>query len=261
LPDVLTGYKWELYNLIEDYSQYNDLAAKRPDKLAELKKVFTQEATKYQVFPLDNRAFVRMLTPRPSATAGQNVFTYSGEISGISPGTAPPFLGRSFTITADIEVPQGGAEGMLVANGGETNGYGLYLLKGKPVFTYNFLGLERVRWEGPVALTSGKHSLMFDFKYDGPGMAKGGTGILSVDGKEVARKSIPHTIPALMTIDESFDVGVDTRTSVEDNDYQPPFRFTGKLDKLTIRLFPPKMTAGQEKHLKQATQEARNAAQ
>jgi arylsulfatase len=93
LPDVLTGYKWELYNLTDDYSQYNDLSAKRPDKLAELQKVFTQEANKYQVFPLDNRAFVRMLSPRPSATAGQNVFTYSGEISGISPGTAPPFMG------------------------------------------------------------------------------------------------------------------------------------------------------------------------
>ncbi len=95
--------------------------------------------------------------------------------------------------------------------------------------------LERFRWEGPQALTPGKHTIVFDFKYDGPGMAKGGTGVLSVDGKEVAKKTIPHTIPALMTIDESFDVGVDTRTGVDDKDYQPPFRFTGKLDKLTIK--------------------------
>ena len=88
---------------------------------------------------------------------------------------------------------------------------------------------------------------MFDFKYDGPGMGKGGTGVLSVDGKEVAKKTIPHTIPALVTIDESFDVGVDTRTGVDDKDYQPPFRFTGKLDKLTIKLGPNQMPAEDEK--------------
>jgi hypothetical protein len=98
-------------------------------------------------------------------------------------------------------------------------------------------------------------------KYDGPGMAKGGTGVLSVDGKEVDTKQIPHTIPAIMTIDESFDVGVDTRTSVDDNDYQPPFRFTGKLDKLTIKLVPPKRTAEEEKLLQQRTQDAKKAAQ
>ena len=98
--------------------------------------------------------------------------------------------------------------------------------------------LERFRWEGTQALTPGKHTIVFDFKYDGPGMAKGGTGVLSVDGKEVASKTIPHTVPALMTIDETFDVGVDTRTGVDDKDYQPPFRFTGKLDKLTIKLEP-----------------------
>ena len=243
LPDVLTGYNWELYNLIEDYSQYNDLAANRPDKLAELKKVFTQEATKYQVFPLDNRAFVRMLTPRPSATAGQNVFTYSGEISGISPGTAPPFLGRSFTITADIEVPQGGAEGMLVADGGETNGYGLYLLKGKPVFTYNLLGIERFRWEAAQALAPGKHAVVFDFTYDGPGVAKGGTGVLKVDGAEVATRTIPRTIAFTMPFDETFDVGVDTRTGVNDADYHVPFRFTGTIDRLTFKHGPEQFTA------------------
>ena len=136
---------------------------------------------------------------------------------------------------------------MLVTEGGRFGGYGLYLLKGKPVFTYNFLALERFRWEGTQALTPGKHTIVFDFKYDGPGMAKGGTGVLSVDGKEVAKKSIPHTIPALLTLDESFDVGVDTRTGVDDKDYQVPFRFTGKLDKLTIKLGPDQMMAADDK--------------
>jgi hypothetical protein len=150
---------------------------------------------------------------------------------------------------------------MLNTLGGRFGGYGLYLLKGKPVFTYNLLALERFRWEGSQALAPGKHTIVFDFKYDGPGMAKGGTGVLSVDGKEVARKTIPHTIPALMTIDESFDVGVDTRTGVDDKDYHSPFRFTGKLDKLTIKLSPAGMTAEDDKRLQRETQEARTAAQ
>ena len=145
---------------------------------------------------------------------------------------------KSYTITAEVEVPQGGGEGMLVTLGGRFGGYGFYLLKGKPVFLYNFLDLERFRWEGQEALTPGKHTIVFDFTYDGPGFGKGGTGVLKVDGKEVASKKIPHTIPFLMTIDETFDVGVDTRTPVDDKDYQVPFRFTGKLDKLTVKLKP-----------------------
>jgi hypothetical protein len=156
-------------------------------------------------------------------------------------------LSRSFSITAEVEIPKGGAEGMLNTLGGRFGGYGLYLVKGKPIFTYNLLALEKFRWEGPQALTPGKHTILFDFKYDGPGLAKGGTGVLSVDGKEVASKTVPHTIPALMTIDESFDVGVDTRTGVDDKDYKLPFRFTGKLDKLTIKLGPSQMMAEDQK--------------
>ena len=111
-------------------------------------------------------------------------------------------LSKSYSIAAEVEIPQGGAEGMLNTLGGRFGGYGLYLLKGKPVSPTTCSALERFRWEGRQALTPGKHTILFDFKYDGPGMAKGGTGVLSVDGKEVDRKTIPHTIPALMTIDE-----------------------------------------------------------
>ena len=256
----LNDYKWELYNIAEDYSQNNDLAAKHPEKLRELQKLFTSEAKKYDVLPLDNAILARILAPRPSATAGRTEFTYTKEVSGLPEGNAPNIVGKSFSIRADVDIPADGAEGVLNTSGGRFGGYGLYLLKSKPVFTYNFLALERVRWEGTEALTPGKHTLLFDFKYDGPGMAKGGTGVLFVDGKEVARKTMPHTIPALMTIDETFDVGVDTRTSVDDKDYQPPFRFTGKLEKLTIKLIPPKMTAQQEKLLQEKTQQAKNAA-
>ena len=247
LPDVVTGYKWELYHLTEDYSQAKDLASKNPAKLRELQQLFAQEAKKYNVYPLDNRAFARSLRPRPSATAGQTEFTYRGELSGTSPGTAPPLLGRSFTITADIDVPQDGAEGMLVTQGGETNGYGLYLLKGKPVFTYNLLDMRRFRWEAPQALEPGKHTVVFDFTYDGPGMAKGGTGVLKVDGVEVATQKIPHTIAFIMPFDETFDVGVDTRTGVDDADYRVPFRFTGTINKLTIKPGPEQYTPADHK--------------
>jgi arylsulfatase A-like enzyme len=247
MPDVLTGYKWELYNIADDFSETNDLAAKNPDKLKELQGLFMDEARKYQVLPLDNSILERILAPRPSAVAGRTEFIYSSEVSGLPDGNVPNVLSRSYSITAEVEIPKGGAEGMLNTLGGRFGGYGLYLVKGKPVFTYNLLALEKFRWEGPQALTPGKHTILFDFKYDGPGMAKGGTGVLSVDGKEVANKKIPHTIPAIMTIDESFDVGVDTRTGVDDKDYKLPFRFTGKLDKLTIKLGPSQLMAEDQK--------------
>ena len=255
---AVADYKWELYNLAEDYSQNNDLAAKLPDKLKELQAVFLEEAKKYDVFPLDNSQFARAITPRPSATAGQTKFTYSGEMPGIPIGNAPNILTKSYTITAEVEVPEGGGDGMIVTEGGRFGGYGLYVLKGKPVFTYNFVDLERFRWEGPDALAPGKRTLVFDFTYDGPGIAKGGAGVLKVDGKEVANQKIPHTIAFLMPADETFDVGVDTRTGVDDRDYQVPFRFTGKLDKLTIKLGPPQLAAADHKVIQEAVAKAKD---
>jgi arylsulfatase A-like enzyme len=259
MPDVLTGYKWELYNITKDYSQNNDVAAQNPEKLKELQDLFMVEAKKHQVLPLDNSILERLLTPRPNATAGRTEFTYAGELSGLPDGSAPNTLSRSYSITAEVEIPQGGGDGMLNTLGGRFGGYALYVLKGKPVFTYNLLGLERFRWEGKDALSPGKHTIVFDFDYDGPGMAKGGAGVLSVDGKEVDSKTIPHTIPALMTIDETFDIGVDTRTGVDDKDYQSPFKFNGKIIKLTIKLEEPTRTA--QHRLDLETTQARIAVQ
>ena len=241
---MVNGYQWELYNLTEDYSQFNDLAAKRPDKLRELQELFMVEAAKYNVFPLDNSVLSRVLTPRPSATAGRTVFTYAGEMAGLPMSDAPSILNRSYTITAEVEVPQGGGEGMLVTLGGRFGGYGLYLLKGKPVFTYNLVDLERLRWEGADALTPGKHTIVFDFKSEGPGLGKGGTGVLYVDSKEVARNSLEHTTPITFPEDESFDIGQDTRTGVAliEYRYDPPFKFTGKINKLTFKLEPEQDT-------------------
>ena len=198
LPEVVNGYQWELYHIADDYSENNDLAAKFPEKLRDLQELFFVEATKYNVFPLDNSTLPRLITPRPSATAGRTLFTYSGEMAGLPVGNAPSLLNKSYTITAEVEISQAGAEGMLVTMGGRFGGYGLYLLKGKPVFTYNLLGLQRYRWEGATALTPGNHTIVFDFKYDGPGPGKGGTGVLSVDGTAVATQTIPHTIPFIM---------------------------------------------------------------
>ncbi|HTF71327.1 MAG TPA: arylsulfatase [Edaphobacter sp.] len=254
LPEVVNGYQWELYHVADDYSENNDLAAQFPEKLRDLRELFIVEATKYNVFPLDNSVLTRLVTPKPSATAGRTLFTYSGEISGLPVGNAPSILNKSYTITAEVEIPQGGAEGMLATMGGRFGGYGLYVLKGKPVFTYNLVDLKRFRWEGATALAPGKHTVVFDFKYDGPGSGKGGTGVLSVDGKQVATQTIPHTIPFLMSIDETFDVGVDTRTSVDDNDYQVPFRFTGRLGKLTYKLGPEELMP--EDHKAKAEAEA-----
>jgi arylsulfatase A-like enzyme len=253
----LNNYNWELYNIAEDYSENNDLAAQMPDKLKEMQGLFMTEAAKYQVFTLDNTGFARLLTPRPSAVAGQTVFTYTGENAGIPVGNAPSILDRDYTITADVTIPEGGAEGMIVTLGGRFGGYGLYLLHGKPVFDYNMLALEHFRWEGGVggmvgddlfgkALPPGRHIIMFDFKYDGPGPGKGGTGVLSVDGRELARKTIKHTIQLLMSIDETFDVGVDTRTPVDDS-YELPFRFTGNINKLTFNLGPSQLVAADQR--------------
>jgi arylsulfatase A-like enzyme len=258
VPDVLNGYKWELYNIKDDYSESDDLAAKMPDKLHELQKLFMTEAEKYNVLPLDNSVVQRLLAPRPSATAGRDVFTYSGELSGLDPASAPNLLNKSYSITAEVDVPQGGGEGIIVTEGGRFGGYGLYLLKGKPVFLYNLLDLERFRWEGSQALVAGKHTIEFDFTYDGPGFGKSGTGVLKVDGQEVANRKAPHTIPFLLTLDETFDVGVDTRTPVDDSDYQVPFKFSGQVAKVTIKLGPEQLTDNDRKVIQQALAKARD---
>jgi arylsulfatase A-like enzyme len=257
MPDV-DAYKWELYNLGADYSQANDLAAAMPDKLKQMQEIFLQEAAKYNVLPLDNSAFARAIAPRPSATAGKTVFTYTGENPGIPTGNAPSILNRSFSITAEVEVPQDGGNGMIVTEGGRWGGYGLYLLNGKPVFTYNLLMLLQARWAGDQPLAAGKHTIVFDFKYDGPGIAKGGSGVLKVDGNQVRMLQIPKTIPFLLPADETFDVGMDTRTGVNDQDYQVPFRFNGKINQLTYNLGPEQLTSNDQKIIQHALAKARD---
>jgi arylsulfatase len=252
---------WELYDLSKDWTQSNDVATANPAKLKELQDLFWVEAAKYNVLPLDSSVAPRVVIPKPSLAAGRTVFTYSGEVTGIPPGDAPSVLNTSYTITADIEVPPGGADGMINTNGGRFGGYGFYLLKGRPVFTWNLLDLKRVRWEGPE-LSPGKHRLEFDFKYDGLGFAtlafnnvsgigRSGTGMLKVDGKVISSQQMEHTVPIILQFDETFDVGADTGTPVDDQDYQVPFKFTGKLNKLTLSIDRPKLTPDDIRRLQQ----------
>ena len=257
------AFPWELYDLRNDWTQSDNVAAKYPAKVKEMEKIFWAEAKKYQVLPLDATVATRLIAPRPSITAGRNVFTWSGELTGTPNGDAPSILNASYNFKAEVEIPKGGAEGMLITQGGRFGGYGFYVLKGKPVFVWNLVDLKRERWEGAAALAPGKHTLEFDFKYDGLGMGtlafnnlsgigRSGTGVLKVDGKEVATRKMERTLPLILQWDESLDVGADTGTPVDDKDYQVPFRFTGKLNKLTLTIDRPKLTPEDEKKLMQA---------
>jgi arylsulfatase len=270
--DPANNVSWELYDLTKDWTQCNDVAAANPDRLRIMQDMFWVEAAKYNVLPLDASVATRIITPKPSLTAGRRQFTYLGEVTGIPAGDAPSLLNTSYTMTADVEIPEGGAEGMLNTNGGRFGGYGFYVLKGKPVFTWNLVGLKRVRWVAPEALTPGKHTLEFDFKYDGLGFAtiafnnmsglgRSGTGVLKVDGQVVATQKMERTIPIILQWDETFDVGADTGTPVDDKDYQVPFRFTGKLAKLTLSVDPPKLTPADIQRLREEGQRNNRASQ
>jgi arylsulfatase A-like enzyme len=252
-PDPLNKQVLELYNLNTDFSQTTDLAAKNPQKVTEMKAKFLAEAKKYQVFPMDASVAARIVAPRPNITAGRTEFVYTRPMVGLPQGDSPNILNASYTITADIEVPQGGVEGMILTSGGRFAGYGFYLLKGKPVFLWNMVNLERIKWEGTEVLTPGRHTVEFDFKYDGlgagtlvfndfSGVGRPGVGTLKVDGKIVDTKTMPKTLPMILQWDESFDIGSDTLTGVNDADYQPPFALTAKLNQLTIKIDRPQLS-------------------
>jgi arylsulfatase A-like enzyme len=269
-PDPLNNQVLELYNLKEDFSQTTDLAAKYPQKVKEMKKMFIAEAKKFQVFPMDASVAARIVAPRPNITAGRTEFVYTRPMVGLPQGDSPMLLNASYTITADIEVPQGGAEGMILTSGGRFCGYGFYLLKGKPVFLWNLVDLERIKWEGPEALPPGRHTVEFDFKYEGlgagtlafnnfSGLGRPGVGTLKVDNKVVDTKKMERTVPMILQWDESFDIGSDTLTGVNDADYRPPFPLTAKLNKLTIKVDRPKLSPEDIKKLEEGMKQAADA--
>ncbi len=269
-PDPLNNQVFQLYNLNKDFSQSQDIAAQHPEKVKQMRAAFIAEAKKHQVFPLDASVAARMIASRPNITAGRSEFVYTRPMVGLPQGDSPLLLNTSYTITADIDVPQGGAEGMLLTSGGRFAGYGFYLLKGKPVFLWNMVDLERIKWEGAEALTPGKHTVEFDFKYDGlgvgtlvfnsfSGLGRPGVGTLKVDGKVVDTKKMEKTLPIILQWDESFDIGSDTLTGVNDADYKPPFAFTGNLNKLTIKVDRPQLSPADIKTLEAAMKEKAKA--
>jgi arylsulfatase A-like enzyme len=264
-PDPLNNQVFQLYDLNKDFNQTSDIAAKNPQKVAEMRRQFIAEAKKYQVFPMDASVAGRIVAPRPNITAGRTEFVYTRPMVGLPQGDSPFLLDASYTITADIEVPQGGAEGMILTSGGRFAGYGFYLQKGKPVFLWNLADLKRIRWEAPDALAPGKHTVAFDFKYDGlglgtlafnnmSGLGRSGTGTLIVDGKAVQTVQMEHTLPMILQWDESFDIGSDTLTGVNDADYTPPFALTARLDKLTIKIDRPQLSPEDIKKLEAGMQ-------
>jgi arylsulfatase len=249
-------FKWELYHVAEDFSQANNLAAQNPAKLKELQAIFDQEAKKYNVYPLDASFVERAdVSIRPSLTRGRSKFTYYPGTIRVPEGAAPDLKNKDFTVTAEVEIPDGGAEGVLVTQGGRFGGWGLLLMNGKPEFDYAFSNQQQHKYRvtSNDKLAPGKHTIKFDFKYDGPGYGKSGTGTLSVDGKQVAQGKIERTIPVRFSLDETMDVGMDTGTPVvEDYLNKMPFKFTGVLKNVVIELGKSGLTASDEKRLQEA---------
>ncbi len=271
MTDPANGFRFELYDVQHDWSQYTDLAGSHPDKVRDMRERMFDAFRRYQVFPLDTSVATRVAAPRPNLTAGRHIFTYSGDkIVGIPNSAAPNLLNTSYSIKADIVVPSGGAHGNIVADGGRFGGWGLYMVGGKPVFTWNLLDLKRVRWEGPDALAPGRHTLEYDFTYDGLGFAtlafnsvsglgRGGTGVFKVDGQVVSKQTMDRTIPIVLPIDETFDIAAKTGTPIDDGDYKLPFDFNGKIDSITISVEPPQLTEADRRRLQDGEQAAEDA--
>ncbi len=255
--DVITGYTWELYHVAEDFSQAVNLADQNPDKLHELQLLFYAEAARYNVLPLDHSRAGRFdVSIRPSLTRGRTEFTYYGTLTRIPEGSAPDLKNKSFRITADLVVPEGGAQGVVLTQGGLSGGYALLFKDGKPLFHYNLAIVAHDTIAAKDALAPGKHTLVFDFRYDGGGIGKGGTGTLSVDGTQVAQGRIARTMPIRFSFDETFDVGEDTGTPVSE-DYDVPFKFTGQIEKVVVNLSETKMGAADQEKLLGMEQRAR----
>ena len=244
--DPVKDYEWELYNVAEDFTESKNLALdpQHSRQLQELKDLFMAQAEKYQVFPIDDRYGERGLPEnRPQFNVGRTKFVYPGHITRITEGMAPDLKNRSYRITADVWVPPGGASGVLMTQGGYMGGYALLLLDGKPVFVHALSNYPQDKENGTVRaaekLESGKHSVAVDFAYDGGNVGSGGTATITVDGQKVAEKKIPKTIPSRVSLDETLDIGEDCGTPVLD-DYEVPYRFTGRLERVVIELEPPK---------------------
>jgi arylsulfatase len=228
---------WELYDTNTDWTQARDLAKEQPEKLAELQRLWMIEATKYNVLPLDDRFAERgnpEIAGRPEQIRGTKQVVYGG-MGRLTEWSILNTKNKSYSITAEVEVPEDGAEGVILAFGGITGGLALYAKDGKPKFVYNFFGLEETFVEGTRKIPAGTHQVRFEFTYDGGGIAKGGTITLFIDGKETGSGHLERTQPFPFSGDEAFDLG-DELGSMVTTDYPKQRKFTGKVNWAEIEL-------------------------
>jgi arylsulfatase len=228
---------WELY-APDDWTQAHDLAAEQPEKLAELQTLFILEAGKYNVFPLDDRRAERFnadLAGRPQLVRGNRQLLFGG-MRRLSENSIVVTKNKSFALTAEIEVPEGGAEGVIIAQGGAFGGFSLYAKDGKPAFCYNLFGLQLFKVYGEDPLAPGEHQVRLEFAYDGGGLGKGGTSTLYVDGTRVGEGRVDATVPMLFSGDETTDLGSDSATPVSDDHGPKETEFTGRVKWVEIDL-------------------------
>jgi arylsulfatase len=231
---------WELYDVRADFSLANDLAGQNPEKLAELQKLFLQEAAKYGVLPMDDRLYERLdgaAVGRPDLMRGRTSITLSEGMAGMMESVFPNVKNRSKTITAEVEVPANGGNGTIIAQGGRFGGWSLYVKNGVPAYDYNFLGLQRTSITSNRKLGPGKAEVRFQFDYDGGGPGKGGLGTLSINGEKVAEGRIERTEAGIFSADETADVGIDLGTPVvEAIGAEAKSKFTGRIPKVTVEV-------------------------
>ena len=227
---------WELYDTKSDFSLTNDLAAENPEKLKAMQELFMAQAEEYHVLPLDDRLMVRTdakAVGRPTELGDRTELTLAEGMRGMGTDVFIDLRSTSYTMTADVEVDANG-NGVIVCQGGRFGGLSFYLKDGKPAFTYNYLGLGSTDIVAIQALPAGRHTVVYDFKYDGGGEGKGGVGTLSANGKKIGEGRIEKTQPGIFSVDDMADVGVDDGTPV--GDYSSPFEFSGKVHKVTIQV-------------------------
>jgi arylsulfatase len=226
--------KWELFNTMEDFSLSNNIADQNPDKLKAMQDLFMQQAEKYHVLPIDDRLLERTnaaLVGRPTVMGDRNIVTYGEGMKGMGVDVFIDLRGASYTITTELTVDAGG-NGVIVCQGGRFGGLSLYLKNGKPAFTYNLLGLESTDIIADQPLKPGNYKLVYDFKYDGGGLGKGGVGTIYVNDKKVVEKRLERTQPGIFSVDDLADVGVDDGTHVAD--YGKSSKFNGTISYVTV---------------------------
>jgi hypothetical protein len=224
--------EWELYDTTKDWTQANDLSKEMPEKLAELQRLWLIEVSKYNVLPLDDRRVERFnpdIAGRPVLIQGNSQLLFQG-MGRLSENSVLNLKNKSHSVTAEVEVPDGGARGVMVAQGGAFGGWSLYVKDGRPHYAYNTFGMQRFTVKGSAEVPAGTHQVRMEFAYDGGGLAKGGTATLFIDGEKCGEGRVEVTVPMIFSGDETLDIGEDTGSPVSDDYTSEESRFTGTVD-------------------------------